>query len=283
MDDLWKWLHANHFSKIFLITKTRKLESTKFKFKLLIVKSQKFIWRISIMSRDFSVVGKRLPRVDPRSKATGEAIYTIDMQLPKMLCGKILRSPHAHARILNIDTSRAERLPGVKGIITGHDLKPEKKSHHCYGAFIPDEYPLAIDRVRFIGDEVAAVAALDKDTACQALDLIRVDYEPLAAVFDPEAALGDGAPQVHDHVQNNKSWRLYQDLGDVEHGFEAADHIQEDRFVTGFQCHSPLEPHATLAQFGSDGKLTVWSSTQRPFLCPGTLPRQWIYRKAAFA
>jgi 4-hydroxybenzoyl-CoA reductase subunit alpha len=87
----------------------------------------------------------------------------------------------------------------------------------------------------------------------------------LAAVFDPEQALRDGAPQLHEHAENNKSWRLYQDLGDVELGFEEADHIQEDRFVTHFQCHSPLEPHATLAQFGSDGKLTVWSSTQRPF------------------
>jgi 4-hydroxybenzoyl-CoA reductase subunit alpha len=217
------------------------------------------------VKQKLSVIGKRLPRVDARSKATGEAVYTIDMQLPKMLHGKILRSPHAHARILNIDASRAERLPGVKGVITWKDLKPEKKSHHCYGAFIPDEYPLAIDRVRFIGDEVAAVAAVDEETARQALDLIQVDYEPLEAVFNPETALRDGAPQLHEHAENNKSWRLYQDLGDVEHGFEEAYHIQEDRFVTHFQCHGPLEPHATVAQFETDGKLTVWSSTQRPF------------------
>lgn len=217
------------------------------------------------MDQAFAVIGRRLPRVDARSKATGEAVYTIDIELPKMLYGKILRSPLPHARILYIDTHRAEKLPGVKAVITWKDLKPEKKSSHCYGAFIPDEYPLAIDKVRFIGDEVAAVAAISEDIAREALDLIRVGYEPLASVFDPEKSLQAGAPQLHDHAESNISWRLHQDLGDVELGFREADHVQEDRFVTQFVSHSPLEPHAAVAHFDPQGKLTVWSSTQRPF------------------
>ncbi len=217
------------------------------------------------MDQNFSVIGKRLPRVDARSKATGEAIYTIDIELPKMLYGKILRSPLPHAKIVHIDSSRAEQLPGVKAVITWKDLKPEKKSSHCYGAFIPDEYPLAIDKVRFRGDEVAAVAAVSEDIAHEALKLMRVEYEPLDAVFDPEKSMQPGAPQLHEHAASNISWRLYQDLGDVEQGFRDADHIQEDRFVTQFVSHSPLEPHAAVAQFNPQGKLTVWSSTQRPF------------------
>ena len=216
-------------------------------------------------NQNYSVIGKRLPRIDGRSKATGEATYTIDINFPLMLHGKILRSPHPHARILHMDTSRAERLPGVKGVITWKDIKADKKSHHSYGAFIPDEYPLAIDRVRFIGDEVAAIAAVDEDCAQEALELIRVEYEPLPAVFDPMESMEDGAPQLHDHAEGNISWRLYQDLGDVERGMDDAYHIQEDRFVTQFVSHGPLEPHAAVAQFESNGSLTVWSSTQRPF------------------
>ena len=217
------------------------------------------------MEKNYSVIGKRLPRIDASSKATGEAVYTVDIRLPKMLYGKILRSPLPHARILHIDTRRAERLPGVKSVITWKDLKPEKKSSHCYGAFVPDEYPLAIEKVRYIGDEVAAVAAVDEDIALEALDLIRVEYEPLEAVFDPEISMQADAPQIHAHAEKNISWRLFQDLGDVEKGLRDADHVQEDRFVTQFVSHAPLEPHAAVAQFRPEGKLTVWSSTQRPF------------------
>lgn len=214
---------------------------------------------------DYFVIGNRLPRVDARAKATGEAIYTVDIQLPRMLYGKILRSPHAHARIHHIDTARAEHLPGVKGVITAKDISSAKRSAFCYGAFLPDEYPLAIERVRFIGDEVAAVAAVNEECAQEALELISVEYEPLPSVFDPEEALQEGAPQIHDHAKGNVSWRLYQDLGDVEKGLKDADHVQEDRFVTQFVSHAPLEPHAAVAQFDLDGRLTVWTSTQRPF------------------
>jgi 4-hydroxybenzoyl-CoA reductase alpha subunit len=216
------------------------------------------------MSNTFSVIGKRLPRIDALSKATGEAIYTTDISLPRMLYGKMLRSPHPHARILNIDVSRAERLPGVKGVITWKDIGDDKK-RFFYGALQPDEFPIAVDRVRFIGDEVAAVAAADEERAQEALGLIDVSYELLPAVFDPEEAMKPGAPQLHEHAKGNISWRLYQDLGDVEEGFRQADCIREDRFVTGSQCHVPLEPHAAVAQFSRDGGLTMWASTQRPF------------------
>jgi 4-hydroxybenzoyl-CoA reductase alpha subunit len=217
------------------------------------------------MNEQYSVIGKRLPRIDARTKATGEAIYTMDIQLPQMLYGKILRSPYPHARISHIDTSRAEHLPGVRGVITAKDISSDKKAYFYYGAFVPDEYPLAIDRVRFIGDEVAAVAAIDEDIAQEALELIHVEYDPLPAIFDPEEAIREGAPQIHDHAKANISWRLYQDLGDVERGLREADHIQEDRFVTQLVCHAPLEPHAAVAQWHTDGRLTLWASTQKPF------------------
>jgi len=217
------------------------------------------------MSENYSVIGKRLPRIDAQAKATGEAIYTIDMVLPRMLHGKILRSPYPHARIVHIDTSRAERLSGVRGIITAKDFFSGEKTYFCYGAFVPDEHPLAIDRVRFIGDEVAAVAAIDEDIAQEALGLIRVEYEPLPSVFDPEEAMKEGSPQLHPHAKGNISWRLFQDLGDVEKGFRESDHIQEDRFVTQLVSHAPLEPHAAVAQWHSEGRLTAWIPSQKPF------------------
>ena len=140
---------------------------------------------------EFQVVGKPHPKVDGLDKATGEAIYTDDIQLPGMLHAKTLRSQHPHARIVSIDTSRAEALKGVHAVVTGADM-PVK-----YGVipWTPDENALATDRVRFVGDEVAAVAAIDEDTANRALDLIDVEYEELPAVFDPEEAMKSGAPR----------------------------------------------------------------------------------------
>ena len=130
--------------------------------------------------KEYSVVGKRLPRVDGAIKATGEAKYSVDIVLPKMLCGKVLRSPYPHARILNIDTSKAERLRGVKAVITDKDTSKIECDPWAVGKYI-----LAIDKVRYIGDEVAAVAAIDEDIAEEALELIKIEYEPLPAVFDP--------------------------------------------------------------------------------------------------
>ena len=135
--------------------------------------------------KEYSVIGKSLPRVDGIVKATGEAKYTDDMALPGMLYGKILRSPYPHARILHIDTTRAERLPGVKAIFTGRDTDGIRIAFVDNPRYPADGYILAIDKVRYIGEEVAAVAATEEDIAEEALDLIQVEYEPLPAVFDP--------------------------------------------------------------------------------------------------
>ncbi len=211
---------------------------------------------------EYSVLGKRLPRTDSIPKTTGEGKFAADLTLPGMLWGKMLRSPHAHAKILNIDTSRAKRLPGVRAVITGKDL-----GGFTYG-FIPttrDESPLCPDRVRFFGEEMAAVAAIDEDTAEEACSLIKVEYEPLPAVFDPEEALKPGAPQVHDHAPDNISLHYKMNFGDIEKGFAESDYIQEDRFKTPRVYHGMLEPHATLARWESTGDLTVWASKQSPY------------------
>ena len=131
---------------------------------------------------DYTIIGTRMPRVDSRSKVMGKAKYTADLKLPGMLVGKIKRSPYAHARIINIDTSKAEALPGVKSVVTGKDTEGVK-----WGVFpyTRDQQFIQTEKARYIGDEVAGVAAIDEETALRALDLIRVEYEELPAVFDP--------------------------------------------------------------------------------------------------
>lgn len=212
------------------------------------------------MSREFQWIGKPMLRVDGVAKVTGAAQYTDDMRLPGMLVGKILRSPHAHARIRSIDTSRAEALPGVKAVATGKDAPVR------YG-ILPvseDEFPLAVDKVRYIGDEVAAVAALDEATAVRALSLIEVDYEVLPAIFDPHEALVREDVKIHEETRKaNIERRATLSFGDVEAGFLAADYVREDTFFKGAVTHAPLETQSALAQF-RDGRLTLWSSTQVP-------------------
>lgn len=212
---------------------------------------------------ELSVVGKSLPRVDSREKATGEAIFGVDITLSGMLWGRILRSPHPHARILNIDTTKAKRLPGVRAVITGDDTPGIK-----YGILPPfaDKFPLAIDKVRYIGDEIAAVAAVDLETADEAIDLISVDYEPLPAVFDPEEAMKPEAPQVHEGIERNVAFTLNTQRGEIEKGFREAHCIFEDSFSTHSVQHCTLEPHVCVAKFDSKGRLTVWSSTQSPYI-----------------
>ncbi|HLC23249.1 MAG TPA: molybdopterin cofactor-binding domain-containing protein [Dehalococcoidia bacterium] len=210
---------------------------------------------------EYSVVGKSVPRPDSFSKALGQAQYVEDIVLPRMLHGKVLHSPHAHARILDIDTSKAERLPGVKGVVTGKEIPKRTfgivpKAH--------DQYALEIDKVRFKGDNVAAVAAIDEDTALEALSLIKVDYEPLPAVFGPEEAMRPGAPLIHE-VANNVSASIFKTSGDVEKGFAEADYVREDRFYHQGVNHAPIEPHGALALHDGRGKFTVWSGTQIPF------------------
>ncbi len=215
------------------------------------------------MDNELNVVGTRVPMLDAAQKVTGAALFTDDLVLPGMLFGKILRSPLPHARILNVDTSRAENLPGVKGVVTGRDI-PDRQ----YG-IVPmakDEYALAKDKVRYIGDDVAAVCAIDPEIAEEAIELIDVDYEELPAVFDPLESIKEGAPLIHEGVANNTSFAITKEFGDVARAFAESDAVFEDRFYSQAVNHAPLEPHAALAQFDPlNGELTLWSSTQIPF------------------
>ena len=215
------------------------------------------------MKKELNVVGARLPMLDAAQKAKGAALFTDDLILPGMLHGKVLRSPLPHAKILNIDTSKAEKLVGVKGIVTGEDI-PDR----LYG-IVPmakDEYALAKGKVRYIGDDVAAVCAIDPEIAEEALELITVDYEELPAVFDPFEAKKDGAPVIHDGIKNNTSFAIQKEFGDVKKAFAESDAVFEDKFFSQAVNHAPLEPHAALAQFDPlNGELTIWCATQIPF------------------
>ncbi len=216
--------------------------------------------------KQFNMVGKDVPRNDSRAKATGSAIYTDDMKLPGMLHGRILRSPHAHARIAHIDVGKALSLPGVKCVITGQDIPKVKYGNWRLFPDTQDEYALAVDKVRFIGDEVAAVAAVDRMTAEEALSLIRVDYEELPAVFDVDSAVKEGAPVLHEKVTNNISVNRKIQYGDIDKGFSESHHIQEDVFTVHAVSHAYLEPCSALAQVDLDGRITLWTSTQVPYI-----------------
>ncbi len=221
----------------------------------------------------YAVIGKSVPRVDGAIKAKGEAIYTTDITLPGMLHGKILRSPHPHAKILRIDTSKAERLKGVKAVITGRDIPKVKCG--VVMLVVPDSadrYLLAQDRVRFIGEDVAAVAATSEDLAEEALGLIEVDYEVLPSIFSIAEATKPDAPLLHEKFPGNISAKTLMDFGNVEKGFEESDYVREDRFTTQLVHHCFMEPHVSVANFESSGKLTLWSATQTPFIIKNLLP-----------
>ncbi len=216
--------------------------------------------------KEFSVIGKDIPRSDATPKARGSAIYTDDMKLPRMLHGRILMSPFPHALIKHIDTSKAASLPGVKCVITAEDTPKIKYGNWRLFPETQDEYPLAVDKVRFIGDEVAAVAATDKDTAEEALELIEVEYEELPAVFDVDEAMRPGAPIIHDYCPDNVSVNRKIEYGDVEKGFAESDYVREDTFDLPPVIHAYLEPCSALAQVDLDGRITLWTSTQVPYI-----------------
>jgi 4-hydroxybenzoyl-CoA reductase alpha subunit len=224
--------------------------------------------------RDHAVVGHAVPRADGPEKVTGRAKYTADLRLPGMIHGKILGSPIPHGLIRRLDVSKARALPGVLAVITGADV-PETR----YGVSPAreDEQILATERVRCVGDEIAAVAAVDEETAEHALRLIEVEFEPLPAVFDPDAAMAPGAPLIHpEHPRyaGNVNTRVDWSFGDVAQGFVAADHIRQQRFVGNRTYQSPLEPHAALARWEPAGdRLTLWSSTQTPHYLHRSLSR----------
>jgi len=212
------------------------------------------------LNENYSVIGKSVPKMDGRVKVTGQAKYTGDLKFPNMLVGKILTSPHAHARIISIDTSKAEKLPGVKAVITHRDVPSLK-----YGISPArwDENIFCIDKVRFVGDKVAAVAALDEETVYRALKLIRVEYEVLPAVFDPVEAIREGAPRIHDEYPMNINTEIHQNFGDVEKAFAEAHHVRTDLFMGQRTYQCPIEPHSAISIW-EGGKLTVYSSTQSP-------------------
>ena len=223
---------------------------------------------------DSSVVGTSVPRGEGSGKVSGQTAYAADVKLPGLLWAKTLRSPHPHARIRRIDISKAERLPGVRAIITGEDVKG-----HLVGKQIRDMPVLCWDRVRFVGDRVAAVAAETVDAAEEALHLIDVDYEQLAAVFDPLEATAPGAPLLHDNVAaydgapekilaadlRNGLTRLAWRKGDVEEGFRDADLVLEHTFHIPARHQGYLEPHAATVAIDPDGRIQVWSSVKNPF------------------
>ncbi len=226
------------------------------------------------MKEELSVVGKRLPRWAAGEKATGTAKYTVDIKLPGMLVGKVLRSPYPHARIKKIDKSKAEKLPGVEAVITWDDVphklfNPNKLdliNYHPEGE-LKDMYVIS-NKARFVGDAIAAVAAVDEATAEEALYLIKADYEILPAVFDPLEAMKPGAPIVHDFAKNNISLHMKFPVawGNVEQGFKDADVVVEETFRTAKNHICQLEPCSCVASFDASGRLTVWSPSQHPFL-----------------
>jgi len=211
-------------------------------------------------SSEFQYIGAPRPRIDGVAKVTGEAHYTDDLHLPGTLVGKMLRSPHPHARIRSIDTSRAEALPGVKAVVVGSEAPI------LYGILprAEDENALAVDKVRYVGDPVAGVAAVDERTALEALKLITVDYEILPAILDPYEALTREDVKIHEETKvANIERQASLEFGDTTAGFDAADHIREDTFFKAAITHAPLETHVALANY-QDGKLTLWTTTQVP-------------------
>ena len=211
-----------------------------------------------------AVIGERMRKVDGAGKLTGATVYTDDMVLPGMLHAKILRSPHPHARILSIDTSAAAAMAGVHGVVTGGEMPT------TYG-IIPwtrDESALCVDRVRYIGDAVAAVAAIDEETANAALRHIHVEYELLEPILEPEDALRPDAQQIHDAGKpgrnGNITKHVHLEFGDVDAALARADVVVEGVYYFEGTTHTPIEPHCAIGWYEPTGRLTVWSATQVP-------------------
>ncbi|MBU1318625.1 MAG: molybdopterin-dependent oxidoreductase [candidate division Zixibacteria bacterium] len=214
------------------------------------------------------ILNTRTPRVDAADKATGKALYTDDLKRPCLLTGAILHSPLAHARILNIDTSRAEKLSGVRAVVTHREAgtTPYGVSPARY-----DETVFCHDKVRYVGDEIAAVAAIDLDTALEATSLIKVDFEELPTVLDGRTAMDEGQPQLHEMYKNNICAQVHWHFGDIEKGRHESHLIRTDRLSSKMQDAAFLEPQSILAETSSSGNLTMWSSTQAPHYIQRTL------------
>ena len=228
--------------------------------------------------KEYQYIGKSENNVNAVAKATGRAKYCSDMQFPGMLYGKVKRSPYPHARIVSIDTAEAQRLPGVRVVITGN----EQTCPFRFGAGVADEYVLARNKVRYVGDPVAAVAAVSEEIAQEAVDLIDVTYEELPAVFDGEAAFRRNPPAiVHEDLKNYKTLRSVPPRfdenrpnvfnyfrirrNDVEQGFENADLVFENRFETAMIHHVQMESHCGVAMIDDAGRLVVWGTSSKPY------------------
>jgi 4-hydroxybenzoyl-CoA reductase subunit alpha len=211
--------------------------------------------------RRFKSIGRSPRKVDGMSKCAGVTKFADDLSMPRMLHCKLHRSDVAHAKILSVDVSEALAVPGVVAVITGDDVPVP------FG-ILPvsqDEHALCVGRVRFVGDPVAAVAAVDEDAAFEAAMKVRVAYEPLKVIHSPQDALDNPEPRIHDYGdEGNVHKKVSLEFGDVEAGFAEADHVFEDTFFFEGNTHLPMEQHATLAWMDPDGKLTIWSSTQTP-------------------
>jgi len=212
---------------------------------------------------EYSVVGKSVERTDGRVKVTGKARYAGDLVAPGMLHGKLLRSPLAHAKILNIDASRAKALPGVMAVITGRDFpgipfgtRPD----------IRDQIPMPITKVHHFGEGVAAVAAIDEDRAEEALDLIKVDYEELPVVLTAADALKPDAPLVNEFKKSNIAYSSDFIFGEIEKGFKEADYIKEETFSSQRVTVGFIEPHACLAEVDPTGRVLLQGSKQSPYI-----------------
>ena len=205
-----------------------------------------------------TVIGKAVRRVDAPSKVSGRLRYAADMTMPGMLHVQVLRAPHAHARIVSIDTSAAEAMEGVEGVITCADVP----GVDGFGVFVNDQPIMARDKVRYVGEAVAAVAAEDLLIARRAVDAIKVVYDRLPAVFDPDEAMRAGAPVLHDYAPDNITKHIPIRVGDVEKGFAVSDLVVEETYSTQAIEHAYLEPEAGLAYVDHDGIVTIVSPDQ---------------------
>ncbi len=231
----------------------------------------------------FSVIGQSVPRLESEEKVTGQLKFLDDLKLPGLLYGKILRSPHAHAKILHIDAGQATKLPGVVAVLTRDDVIGNQAYDSHYGPILKDQTIVALDKVRYVGDPVAAVAATSPYVAEEAMELIEVDYDELPAVLDSEEALAENAPLLHEKIQKPRQGfadlsdvghvegtnicnHFHLSKGDVEKGFRESDHIFEHVFTSPAAQHAALESFSAVASFDSSGRLTIWSTVQNPFV-----------------
>ena len=216
--------------------------------------------------RQLKYVGHSVPRVDGIDKVTGKAKFVGDLTIPGMLQGKILRSTYPHARLVSIDASQAEALPGVLAVLTASDIAD-------LNLIYSGRPVIATDKVRYVGEPVAAVAAVDLATAEEALSLIQVEYEELPAVVGIDAALKKDAPLIHRDKGSNIGTHEKVLRGDVEEGFALSDEVVEDTFTFPMVYHYAMEPHSVIAHYGMDDEITVWSSAQHPFQVRGDIAK----------